>query len=140
MTDLLGTDLAWLGDDLVVDPSGDLLLESGPECLARDLAHRLGLWRGAHFRHPEHGMPWQDYHQAEVDGSTFLAVGQELEREAERDERVEPGSARARVRRWSLERVEFSLTVQPITLPHALSLVIGGGLDRLTVEEIRRDS
>lgn len=140
MTDLLGTDIVWSGDDLVVDPSGDIALETGAQCLATDLAHRLGLWRGSYFRHPEHGMPWQSYHQGEADASTYLAVAQELEREAERDERVEPGSARARVRRWTLERVEFSLTVKPIGEAHALNLVIGGGLDRLTVEEIRRGS
>lgn len=140
MTDLLGTDIAWSGDDLVVDPSGDLALETGDECLVTDLAHRLALWRGSYFRHPDHGMPWQTYHQQEADGSSYLAVAQELEREAERDERVEPGSARARVRRWTLERVEFSLTVRPIGDSHALNLVIGGGLERLTVEEIRRDS
>ena len=140
MTELLGTDLEWSGNDLVVDPSGDLTLESGEDCLATDLGHRLSLWRGTYFRHPDHGMPWQTHHQGEADGSTYLAVAQELEREAERDERVEPGSARARVRQWTLERVEFSITVRAIGAAHALSLVIGGGLDRLTVEEIRRDS
>lgn len=138
MTDFLGTDIGWSGGDLVVDSTGDLALETGDECLVTDLVHRLSTWRGSYFRHPTDGMPWDAYHQAESDGTTHLAVAADLEREVERDERVEPGSARARVRRWTLDRVEFSVTVRAIGEPHALNLVIGGGLDALTVEEITR--
>lgn len=137
MTDLLGTDLAWTNGDVVVDATGDLAIETGDVCLVTDIVHRLSTWRGTYFRHRDHGMPWQTHLQNETDASVLLAVAQEIEQEVEQDPRVEPGSARATVQTLSYDRVRFNLTVTPIEGPHPLNLVIGGGLEDLTVEVLR---
>lgn len=138
MTDYLGTDLAFVGD-LVVDESGDLALETGEDCLLTDLRARLSTWRGTYFRWPEDGMDWAQWHQAESDRTTRAALAQELVREVEKDPRVVPGSGRAQVQSWTLERVTVALQLVAIEAGHPLNLVVGYDLGALTVEVIRGD-
>jgi hypothetical protein len=105
MTDY-GTDFLLVDDDIVFTPDGDVLLVSGPACVAQDIDQALKTGIGRLFWDREEGstMPLM-LNDSVVDHNAVLA---ELDRAAVKDQRVNPTSVNAYRKDDKTYRLEFS--------------------------------
>jgi hypothetical protein len=107
MTELnYGTDFLLVNDDIVFTPDGDVLLVSGPACVAQDIDQALKTGIGRLFWDREEGstMPLM-LNDSVIDNNAVLA---ELDRVAVKDQRVNPTSVNVYRKDEKTYRLEFS--------------------------------
>jgi phage baseplate assembly protein W len=124
MDELLGKDILLVDRDFSTLPTGDIETVSGRKCLQQDLAHRLATPRGSLPWRPAFGLSLQRFIQADMTDVDLADLVQEIQVEAERDPRVEPGSAQATVLAHDMDSVQIRLQVLPIASTHPLNLVL----------------
>jgi len=100
-----GTDFKLMDDDIVFTPDGDVEVVSGARCVAQDIDQELKITPGK--------LPWDKeagsslmlmLNDAGIDAN---AVTSELERVAEKDQRVDPLSVSAKRKDSKTFRLEF---------------------------------
>lgn len=133
----LGVDIA-LDEDLVLLPSGDLQLRSGLDNYIQALRLRLGTEKGELWCHPEYGVRVRRFIRAPAAPVHQMDLEAELIDAIEADPRTVPGSARIEILQWDAKGIIVAVSAQPIGEPHPVNLVIGFGLDEITVEAVAR--
>lgn len=133
--ELFGTDLA-VDDDgnLVALPTGDVELVRGRACLVQSLWLRVNTPRGGLLGHPEYGCDLIAFVQGDDTPETRAAAEQEVESAIEGDPRV--ASVRASTVSLGDGTVEMRVEVTPIGEEHPLNLVLGGGIDEVTLQVV----
>jgi hypothetical protein len=105
MTDY-GTDFLLVDDDIVFTPDGDVLLVSGPACVAQDIDQALKTDIGRLFWDLEEGGTMSSMlNDSSVDHNAVLA---ELDRVAVKDQRVKPTSVNPYRKDEKTYRLEFT--------------------------------
>ncbi|MBM4394353.1 MAG: hypothetical protein FJ087_01530 [Deltaproteobacteria bacterium] len=134
----LGTDILVRERDVVPAAQGDVELATGEACLAQDLAHRLGTPKGDLRRHPTYGVGLYRFLHLDATDVHVLDFQHSIAEEAEKDPRVEPGTAVVEVLSWDArEKIKCRLTCRPIGSSNPLVLVLGYDLARVTLEVVR---
>lgn len=132
-----GVDVALKDGDFVTLPAGDVALVEGLDCLAQDLARRLTTPQGSHWAHADYGVRVYRFFQSEDTPLNRLDLEQEIQSGAEADPRVVPGSAWSRVTGWDRSKITIELSVIPIGRGNRLNMVLGYGINDITVEVAR---
>lgn len=137
MEGVLGVDLA-LEDDLVLLPSGDLDLRDGRANYLQSLRLRLGTERGELWSHPEYGVRVRRFLRAAGTLVNRMDLEAELIEAVEADPRTVPGSAQVQILQWGPKGIVVAISAHAIGEPHPVNLVIGFGIDQVTVEVVKR--
>lgn len=130
MTRHLGTDIL-LNGDWEVQPTGDAALTSEEACLLQDIRHRLMTPKGSLWTHPDYGLDYYRYLNTEDSLLERLDLEQAIEIEVGKDPRVVPGSVKASVIKWTLEKITVEVKFSEVRNNNPMNLIlpIGGELD-----------
>lgn len=128
MGNVLGTDIRLQDGEIIATPTGDADTVSELRCLAQDLVNRFGTPRGGLWAHPNYGTRYHQFIHAEDTPLNRRHFAQELETEAEKDPRVVPGTAIAKVVAFERDYFKVEFSCRPISSPHRLNMVIGFGM------------
>ena len=131
-----GTDLA-VDDrgDVLVAAGGDVALVSGVGNLVQALRLRLATPRGGLWKHAEYGCDVLPYLSGDDTPTNRTAVAQEVEAACEDDPRVD--TARAQVVELGRDSIRVSVALEVVEDTNALNLVLGYGVDEVTLEVAR---
>lgn len=134
--ELFGTDMA-LDDhgDLATLPAGDVEVVRGAACLVQSLRLRFGTPRGGLWGHPDYGCDVFAWIQGDDTPERRTGLEQEVESAAEDDPRVD--AATADVETMNDEGVRVRIEVTPIGEATPINLVLGYGIDEVTLEVVR---
>jgi hypothetical protein len=131
----LGTDVQAV-EDLTREANGDVRICGGRLCLVQDLLHAWQTPRGSYVPHPSYGTLAIRWLHQPMTPDNLRAFAADLEDTAEDDPRVfeatiiaEPDPA--------AERIVAYVEVVPIAEIDPFNLVIGYGINRLSLELIR---
>ena len=129
----LGTDIAVSdGGDMLTQPTGDVQLVSGRECLMQAIMLRLGTPRGGLVWHPEYGCDAIQMLQSDDNDANRTELQLILQEAALEDPRVD--SVEVTVESWEREDIRVRVELWPIDdEDNPLNLVLGFGADGVEV-------
>lgn len=129
---ILGNDLLLdESGDLMLNPSGDLEIVSGRDCLLQDVRHRLETSHGDLFGHDDFGsllfiylgQPDTELNRALIKRSVVNAL--ELEK------RINPKTVQVEIVKFTAEEIQVEISFIPLDKIHPLTLLWG-----ITIEEM----
>lgn len=133
---LFGVDMGLDGDgNLAALPGGGVAVVEEEACLVQDLWIRVNTPRRGLWGHPTFGCDIFAWIQGDDTPEARAGAEQELESALEEDPRVE--SARATASSVGDGLVSMRVEVKPIGAAHPLNLVVGGGIEGVTLEVAR---
>lgn len=129
----LGRDLA-LDEDFALLPGGDVDTREGLANFVQALRLRLATEKGELWSHPDYGVRMRRFVKAPATPINRMDMEAEVAEAIEADPRTVPGSASARVVEWDLKRIVLEVTCRAVGESNPVNLVIGFGLDQITVD------
>ncbi|MGI6542977.1 MAG: GPW/gp25 family protein [Limnochordia bacterium] len=110
----------------------------GLDNFVQALRMRLSTEKGELWSHPDFGVRMRRFIKAANTPLNRMDVEAEVTDAIEADPRTIPGSATVRVVEWDLKRIVLEATCRAVGIPNPINLVIGFGLDQITVDVVFR--
>jgi len=123
---ILGKDL-YLDEsgDLMLNPSGDLFVVQGTDCLLQDVRHRLESTYGDVFSHENIGsLLFQYLGQPDTELNRAL-VKRSVKTALEEEKRINPKTIQVKLIKYRAEEIQVQVTFLPLERVHPLTLLWG---------------
>jgi len=129
---ILGKDL-YLDEsgDFMLNPSGDLFVVQGTDCLLQDVRHRLESSYGDLFSHEEFGSLLFQYLGQEDTELNRALIKRSVITALEEEKRINPNTIQVNLLKYTPEEIKAHISFIPLDKIHPLTLLWGITMDTM---------